>query len=72
MTALRLLLVEDSEDDAELVVRALKRGGYDVRHERVQTREAMTAALDRQEWDAVVSDNSMPEFDAPRGLPAPA
>ncbi len=62
---LRVLLVEDSEDDAELVVRALTRGGYDVIHERVQTREAMAAALDRQQWDAIVSDYSMPEFDAP-------
>ncbi len=65
MSALRVLLVEDSEDDAELTLRALKRAGYEVTHERVQTGEAMAAALDRQTWDAVVSDYSMPEFDAP-------
>jgi two-component system cell cycle sensor histidine kinase/response regulator CckA len=63
--ALRLLLVEDSEDDAELVLRALKRGGYEVTYERVQTAQAMAAALDREPWDAIVSDYSMPEFDAP-------
>jgi two-component system cell cycle sensor histidine kinase/response regulator CckA len=68
VTALRVLLVEDSEDDAELVVRALQRGGYDVASERVQTREAMSAALDRQVWDAVVSDYSMPEFDGPNAF----
>jgi CheY-like chemotaxis protein len=65
MTALRILLVEDSEDDAELAVQALERGGYEVTFERVETREAMAAALDRQVWDAVASDYSMPEFDAP-------
>jgi two-component system, cell cycle sensor histidine kinase and response regulator CckA len=63
--ALRVLLVEDSEDDAALVLMALERGGYDVTHVRVQTREAMAAALDGQSWDAIVSDYSMPEFDAP-------
>ncbi len=65
MSALRVLLVEDSEDDAELTLRALKRAGYDVTHERVQTGEAMAAALDTKKWDAVVSDYAMPEFDAP-------
>jgi PAS domain S-box-containing protein len=65
MTALRVLLVEDSEDDAELVLRALQRGGYEVTSERVQTAAAMSAALDRQPWDLIVSDYSMPEFDAP-------
>lgn len=65
MPALRVLLVEDSDDDAALVLRALERGGYEVTSERVQTREAMSAALDRQAWDAIVSDYSMPQFDAP-------
>jgi two-component system cell cycle sensor histidine kinase/response regulator CckA len=65
MTALNLLLVEDSEDDAALIILALKRGGYEVASERVDTREAMMAALDRRAWDAVVSDYSMPTFDAP-------
>ena len=68
MTVLRVLLVEDSEDDAELVVLALRRGGYDVSFERVQTAEAMSSALDRQPWDAVVSDYSMPAFDGPNAF----
>jgi len=42
---LRLLLVEDSEDDAILLLRELRRGGYDVSHVRVETREAMEQAL---------------------------
>jgi two-component system cell cycle sensor histidine kinase/response regulator CckA len=63
--ALRVLLVEDSEDDAALVLRALAHAGFAVTHERVQTREAMSEALNRETWDAVVSDYSMPTFDAP-------
>ncbi len=62
--SLRLLIVEDTEDDAELVVRELRRGGYDVRFQRVQTREAMTGALDAETFDVVISDYSMPAFDA--------
>jgi two-component system cell cycle sensor histidine kinase/response regulator CckA len=65
VTALRVLLVEDSEDDAELTLRALKRAGYEVTHERVQTAATMAAALDSRSWDAIVSDYAMPEFDAP-------
>ena len=60
--ALRVLIVEDSEDDALLLVRALRRAGYDVVHERVDTAEDMMAALARQGWDIVVSDYSMPNF----------
>jgi two-component system, cell cycle sensor histidine kinase and response regulator CckA len=59
---LRVLVVEDSEDDAALLLLELRRGGYDVSHERVDTASAMTAALDKQEWDLVVSDHSMPHF----------
>ena len=61
-TSLRLLLVEDSDDDATLVIRTLRRGGFDVQHERVDSAAAMTAALARQPWDAVISDFSMPGF----------
>jgi two-component system cell cycle sensor histidine kinase/response regulator CckA len=61
-TPLRLLIVEDSEDDAALLLRELKRGGYDVIHERVDTPAALTSALDRQKWDLVISDHSMPHF----------
>jgi CheY-like chemotaxis protein len=61
-TPLRVLVVEDSEDDAALLLRELRRGGYDVTHERVDTASGMSAALDRQAWDLVVSDHSMPHF----------
>ena len=66
---LRVLLVEDSEADATLVVRELKRGGFDVSVDRVESREAMIAALDRDPtWELVVSDYSLPSFDAPAAL----
>ncbi len=59
---LRLLLVEDSENDALLVVRELTRGGYEIAYERVWDAGSMRAALDRQSWDLVLSDHSMPQF----------
>jgi two-component system sensor histidine kinase/response regulator len=58
----RILLVEDSADDAELVVRALRRGGRDLSYERVDTPEAMRAALANGSWDLVIADYSMPRF----------
>jgi len=67
-TRLRLLVVEDSEDDAHLLVRELKRAGYDVAHERVDTAKALEAALDRQTWDVVIGDYSMPQFSGTAAL----
>lgn len=61
---LRALLVEDSEYDAELLLRELRRGGFEVTFERVDTAEAMTLALERHIWDIVFCDYSMPHFDA--------
>jgi len=65
---LQLLLVEDSEDDAQLTLHALKRSGFEVTFERVQTREDMKAALLSRSWDAIVSDYSMPCFTAPEAF----
>jgi signal transduction histidine kinase/CheY-like chemotaxis protein len=59
---LRVLLVEDSEDDATLVMRALRQGGYEVRCERVDTSAAMSTALTGGAWDVVISDYAMPRF----------
>ncbi len=59
---LRLLLVEDSDDDALLLLRQLKRGGYDTAHQRVDSAEEVKAALDREPWDIVISDYAMPGF----------
>ncbi len=59
---LRVLIVENSEDDTHSLVRALRRGGYDPTFERVETAAAMKAALDQRVWDIVISDYSMPHF----------
>ncbi|MGH2522785.1 MAG: PAS domain-containing protein, partial [Anaerolineales bacterium] len=65
---LRVLIVEDTEDDTRLLLEELKRGGYDPAHERVDTPAAMQRALDGQTWDVVMSDYSMPHFSAPAAL----
>ena len=65
---LKVLLVEDSEDDALLLVRRLRKGGYDPTWERVDTPEEMGAALDARSWDLVISDHSMPAFSSSAAL----
>jgi len=60
--SIKLLLAEDSKDDAKLVVRMLNRAGFDIQHERVESAVGMTAALNRQAWDAVIADFNMPGF----------
>jgi len=65
---LRVLLIEDSDDDAALVLRSLRRGGYDLTYARVETAEAMRDALTHHTWDLVVSDYSMPQFSGPAAL----
>ena len=61
-TPLRVLIVEDSEDDMALLVGELRRGGYELTFERVDTGAGMTAALDKNQWDLVIRDYSMPHF----------
>ena len=66
---LRALVVEDTDRDFELLMRELRKGGYEVTHQRVQTAAAMRAALaDPNGWDVVLSDYTLPDFDAPRAL----
>jgi two-component system, cell cycle sensor histidine kinase and response regulator CckA len=59
---LRVLMVEDSEDDAALLVRELRRGGYDVQLKRVEESSALESAYEKQIWDVIISDFSMPHF----------
>lgn len=66
---LRILFIEDSEEDVQLELRELRRGGYHPVYERVESPDAMAAALDGAgAWDIVVSDHSMPHFSAPDAL----
>jgi diguanylate cyclase (GGDEF)-like protein len=59
---LRVLIVEDSEDDALLIVRELKKGGLTLEHLRVDTPAALQAALSETSWDIVITDHNLPEF----------
>jgi DNA-binding NtrC family response regulator len=61
-TPLHVLIVEDSEDDSLLLKAELARGGYDVSYERVETADAMRAALQKSGWDIIISDHRMPQF----------
>jgi len=65
---LRVLLVEDSEADANLLRRALERSGFEPRCQRVDTREAMELALRTESWDLILADHAMPQFSAPEAL----
>jgi two-component system, OmpR family, sensor histidine kinase VicK len=68
LATLRLLLIEDSADDAELLLFELQHAGYDVSYTRVETAVAMQAALKQQAWDIVLSDYSMPLFSGEAAL----
>jgi len=61
---LRAMIVEDSDDDCELLVHELRRGGYEPVHARVETPEAMAGELSARNWDIVFSDFTMPSFNA--------
>lgn len=65
---IRVLIVEDCESDAALLLLELRRNGYSPQFERVETRDAMSAALKRQSWDVVIAAYHLPEFSAPDAL----
>jgi len=60
---LRALIIEDSEDDALLLQRQLRSGGYELIARQVDTAEAMKAALEEETWDIIFADYTMPRFD---------
>lgn len=59
---LNVLLVEDSEDDAWMILREFEKHGLRVNSERVQSSTTLSEALERQAWDIVISDYRMPRF----------
>jgi len=67
-TPLRILLIEDSEDDANLILSRLRKGGYEPTCHRIETANDMKAALEAQSWDLVLADYNLPLFDAPAAL----
>jgi two-component system, NarL family, sensor histidine kinase UhpB len=65
---IRVLLIEDSDSDAELLLLVLRQGDYEPVYERVETASAMLAALDRHPWDVVIADYVLPSFSGPKAL----
>jgi diguanylate cyclase (GGDEF)-like protein/PAS domain S-box-containing protein len=67
-TPLRVLVVEDCQEDADLVALELRRSGFEVEWRRVQSGETMREALSSETWEVVISDDSMPGFDSAGAL----
>src|SRR6185312_3630958 len=65
---LHLLVVDDSEDDALLIMRALEKENFKLSHKRVENAAELSAALDEGGWDLVLSDYSMPGFSGANAL----
>ncbi|MST95352.1 MAG: PAS domain S-box protein [Pedosphaera sp.] len=66
--ALRVLIVEDSEFDAQMMASLVRKAGFEVACERVETRAALLAALAGPRWDVVLSDYNLPDFSALEAL----
>jgi PAS domain S-box-containing protein len=67
-TPLRVLIVDNSEGDAERIVRQLKKAEYAIHHERVETAKAMKSAIDAHTWDIIISDYKLSRFSARAAL----
>src|SRR6267378_21944 len=65
---LRVLILEDSENDAELLLRELRRQNYEPDYHRVDSAAALNEALDREPWSLIISDYAMPQFTAMHAL----
>lgn len=65
---LRVLVIEDSEDDTLLLIRELQRGGYDPAYQRVETSDSMIDALSDRSWDIIFADYTMPHFNGVKAL----
>ena len=65
---IRVLILEDSANDAALLVRQLQVGGYDQTYGRVETAQALRVALTTQTWDVILADYSLPSFNALNAL----
>ena len=64
----RVLVVEDSSDDAALVERTLRAAGFDLTSRRVETAEEMATALAESSWDAILADYRLPHFSGTAAL----
>ena len=67
-TPLNVLIIEDSEDDALLIVLELRRGNFNLVWEQVETADALRTMLTTRPWDVIIADYRIPGFDAPAAL----
>ena len=67
-TPLRAILVENSDDDAFLIIRELKKCGFDPVFERVETAATLRKAIQDTQWDIILCDYQLPSFNAPQAL----
>ncbi|MBM3844729.1 MAG: PAS domain S-box protein [Verrucomicrobia bacterium] len=61
---LRVLVVEDSEFDAQVMINLLRRAGYDPYMERVETADSLAQSITTKSWDIILADYNLPEFNA--------
>jgi hypothetical protein len=66
--SMRLLQIEDSESDADMILRLLMQAGFEVLSQRVDDAEGLRRALDDPTWDLIIADYHLPGFDAPAAL----
>jgi len=65
---LKVLMIEDSEDDARLIAGELRHGGFDVKYSRVDTQSVLEDALAKDKWDIILCDHAMPKLCAPEAV----
>ncbi len=65
---LRILMIENSKDDALLIIDYLKKCGYELEYQRVETAAEMESALNKTPWDIIYSDYFLPKFSGPEAL----
>jgi two-component system, cell cycle sensor histidine kinase and response regulator CckA len=65
---LQVLIIEDSEDDLDLLVRELRRSGFEPSYQCVKSATDLIAMLDRQQWDLFIGDYTMPGFSGTQAL----
>ncbi len=68
MAKLKVLMIEDSEDDARLIAGELRHSGYDVDYTRVDRSSVLEKALTKDAWDVILCDHAMPKLCAPEAV----